>query len=375
MEPSKPQQKFFSTRELVERLISFLDTETTLSLAQSVVNEDTLRESLGSKAWSELIKRGSNGETGELQEEEEDEEELEEEYVSNLVKILKILKVMELEEPSKLILPLLDQICKMFPPGENTDLVQVVCPCNPEPHLISLDAFHLLEQVEGAFGTALQSIQSVRCFFLQDTFYRPLLSDISSRMSRMKESVTSISADWIWIDSKNTAMAFARITTLLQAQAQSLSASDSALTLYVPKAMGEEGWQVLAGALRDKPDTVKLTWAMVPRQRLAEAREEDIKGVWDALDVGFIVLQVPQVATVGKLYVKKDKFDWESGWTRLNQIFAMSEDELAAEMEEQWKEYGITDSESGEEEHGGGYGEGNVGEEGGDEGDQEEEPA
>ena len=252
MEQSKPQETFFGTRELVERLISLLDIQTTLRLAQSVVNQDILRESLGSKAWRELIKRGY-GENGELEEED----------VKNLVKILKILKVMELEEPSKLILPLLDQICKMFPPGENTDLVQVVCPCNPEPHLISLDAFHLLEQVEGAFGTTLQSIQSVRCFFLQDTFYRPLLSDISSRMSRMKESVTSISADWIWIDSKNTAMAFARITTLLQAQAQSLSAS----TLFVPQAMGEEGWHVLAGALRDKRDTVKLTWAMVPRQR------------------------------------------------------------------------------------------------------------
>ena len=112
-----------------------------------------------------------------------------------------------------------------------------------------------------------------------------------------------------------------------------------------------------------------------PETEMAEAREEDIKEVWDALDGGFMVLQVPQVATVGKLYVKKDKFDWEAGCARLNQIFAMSEDELAAEMEEQWKEYGITDSESGEEEHGGGYGEGNVGEEGGDEGDQEEEPA
>ena len=81
MEQSKPQETFFGTRELVERLISLLDIQTTLRLAQSVVNQDILRESLGSKAWRELIKRGY-GENGELEEED----------VKNLVKILKILK-------------------------------------------------------------------------------------------------------------------------------------------------------------------------------------------------------------------------------------------------------------------------------------------
>ena len=356
MEQSKPQETFFGTRELVERLISLLDIQTTLRLAQSVVNQDILRESLGSKAWRELIKRGY-GENGELEEED----------VKNLVKILKILKVMELEEPSKLLLPLLDHICKLSGEDEDWSTVNLVCPCSSSPHIISTAAFLLLELVEGSLKTSLQSIQSVVCLPLEE----PFLSALSTRMSRMKESVTEIIVDEIAICSIGSALAF---KTLLQAQSLSVT------TLYVGGAMGEEGWRVLAGALRDNPNRVELSWVDNIRPGLAEARLEDIKDIWEATEGGFRVVPVLGPAS---LLIQKDKFDWE----RVNQILAMSEDEFAAETEEQQRSLIQSESESdeeieseSEEEHDSGdgeddLGEGNGEEDGGDGGDLEEEPA
>ena len=107
MEPSEAQKKVFNTPEVVERLISFLDPEAIFCLAEShLVDKDTLRKSLGSKAWNQLIRRSSHGANGELEDEED-------------VKVLmKILKMIEVEEPSKFILPLLDQICKSKPVGD-----------------------------------------------------------------------------------------------------------------------------------------------------------------------------------------------------------------------------------------------------------------
>ena len=102
MDPSDAQQKFFSTPEMVERLISFLPPQSVLHMAEfDLVGKDTLQKSLGSEAWNKLIRRrGSDGENGELQEED----------VNSLVKILKL---MELKDPSKFIQPLLDHICKL----------------------------------------------------------------------------------------------------------------------------------------------------------------------------------------------------------------------------------------------------------------------
>ena len=322
MEQSEAQQKFFKMPEMVAKLISFLPPQSALHLAQShVVDKGILQKSLGSEAWGELIKQGSHGENGELNEED----------VNCFVKILKLV---ELNESSKLILPLLDHICKLS--GLNTlSWVMMICPCNKEPHVISPDAFLLLEQVEGAFGTTLQSIQSVRHFSLREPFF----SAIISRMSRMNKAVASINVQEIVIDSKNSAQA---LTTLVQAQSLDVRVLDAR------EAIGEEVWQVLAKALRNKPGVLKLDEIEVLRQGLAEAKMEDIKDIWDATDRCFIVYSLEMGRwAIGQLRLGKDEFDRESVWTRLNQILAYTEDEFEFETGYE-EEYG--DSESGEEE-------------------------
>ena len=173
------------------------------------------------------------------------------------------------------------------------------CPCNPKPHLISDCAFLLLELVEGAFGKTLQSIQSVEAGF----FHESLLSSISCRMSRMKESVTSISAKHIFIGNKNSGQA---VATLLQAQ------SFSVKYLHQESDEGAVGevWQVLARALKGKPDEAKLHWVAAPREGWAEGSMEDIKDIWDAADSGFMVWPGS-----GFLEVDKSKYDRDDAWT------------------------------------------------------------
>ena len=184
MEQSKAQKKVFSTPEVVERLISFLDSKTTLCLAEShLVGKETQRQSLGSKVWNQLIRRGS--ENGHLLQEEH---------------FVKILKLIEVEEPSKFILPLLYHICNSRPVWPDMwewgwERVEMICPCSTEPHIILPGAFPLLELVEGAFGTTFQSFKSVRVEDLEE----PLLSAISCRMSRMNDTVRSIEASRIHI--------------------------------------------------------------------------------------------------------------------------------------------------------------------------------
>ena len=66
--------------------------------------------------------------------------------------------------------------------------MQLNCPCHREPHFISTDAFLLLEEVEGAFGTTEQSEKLLAGGWATGD----LLLAISSRMSRQKEIVDSI---------------------------------------------------------------------------------------------------------------------------------------------------------------------------------------
>ena len=142
---------------------------------------------------------------------------------------------------------------------------------------------------------------------------------------------------------------------------------------------------MLARAVREKPGEVKLGEVEVSRQRLAEARMEDIKDVWDAIDRGFRVysLKFSHFNAQGchDLWVDKFEFERESVGTRLSQILAYTENEFKAEAgAEDESSYNSStsgedgDSESGEEEEGHDGGEDggeeeDLGEEGGQGGD------
>ena len=243
MEPFnlEARHKFLNIPELIEMLILSLDPLSALRLLESrVIDKEILQKSLSSKAWNKLMRRCSYDGEGLLAAED----------VKNLVKILKLVK---LEEPSKFLLPLLDLICESGPSQPYASEVHVICPNHPEPHLVTPDAFLLLEEVEGAFGTAEQSIKSILAYdtypknknVMVPAFPEPFLLATSSRMSRQKEVVTSVCVHGeIWIQNEVSAQAF---STLIQAQQVKLSWAQ----LKVGVAVGEQAgrsWQAVCRA-------------------------------------------------------------------------------------------------------------------------------
>ena len=337
-------KKFWTLPELGERLVSFMDPLSVLHLAQStVMDKETLKKSLTSKAWGKLIRRSSLQVVSRRW-----DDELDMEIREDLKVLVKILHFMKLGEIIPLLRPLLDLICESSPEWSSSESVQMICPCRPEPHSISPEGFLLLEQVEAAFGTVEQSLKSVEGF---SSMWREMLSAVSSRMSRQKETVTYLSPGLVIIEDKSNVEAF---VTLMQAEMVSVS------TLNLRRAeLGEMDWQALAGALRAKGNVqLGVDRVAISRKFLTDVGES-IKDIWDATNYGFFVSE--NIDDTDNLEpsetwqcVVKSKYSGEEGWTRLKQIADMTEDEFAADCKLFRGEDSSEDEESeGEEEESG----------------------
>ena len=123
--------------EILENLLTMLDPLSIKMLTQSgVVDKKVLNRSLSSKIWASFIKRSSYGGGGVLVLDD----------VKNLVAILKFLK---LEDPSSLLLPLLNHICERFP-AEEHEGVSLNRPGHEDPRRVSLQGFLRLEEAESS---------------------------------------------------------------------------------------------------------------------------------------------------------------------------------------------------------------------------------
>ena len=343
-------KKFWTIPELGEKLVSFLDPLSTLRLFQSnKMDEETMQKSLTSKTWSKLIRQSSVNELSRFDSNFEKQKE-------DVKVLVKILHFVELEELRTFLMLLLDLICETNP-GRH---LQMICPCRPDPHSISPEGFLLLEEVEGAFGSTEQSLQSIRSFG-NSWHESELLLAISSRMSRQKkETVTSIWTCLVQVNDNSSVEAF---INLLQGQRVSVRRLNLRNAEF-----GEEGWQALAGALRGKPkDKLALDQVVISRQQdLTDVRRESIKDIWEATRYGFEVFNGDGSYSQR---VDKTRYDWEQAWTRLRQIGDMTEDEFAASCKLEWGEVSDEDTESGGEEE---EEEGEEDHDGEEEGDEEE---
>ena len=316
LEKSLAKEKLWKFPELVERLASMLDPRSVLYLIQSsVVDKDILQKSLSSKAWSRLIKHSSY-----------DEGKLQREDVRDMIRVLRFL---EPEEPSAFLLPLLHEICKSRPSYQtlNPHLnVQLVCPsCHPDPHSITLEAFLMLEEVEGAFGTAEQSVKSISCWDVQE----PMLSALSSRVSRQAEPLASVRFTGLtWIcESIDTSSVDALSLLLLKAERVYVK------NMCMPT-LGEEGLHTLARSLQGKPDLL-LERVNISTKDLTEASRDDIKVLWETtrLAIGVFNPEFGDFACGARkeLYIYKAKYDWPHVWTKMKQMSEMTEEEFTAE--------------------------------------------
>ena len=158
------------------------------------------------------------------------------------------------------------------------------CPAHGDPHKVLLSDFLLLEEIEGAFGTTEQEVEEVWVGgVIGDVLEEPCLSALSSRLSRQQKKLTSIYFDCVELESKKGAAAF---KTLMEVSPE---ITLTGVGIRVSEAIGVEGWKALAEGVRLHPGLL-LGYFSVLKDGLDEARKEDIRVMWDALDAFWWIL-------------------------------------------------------------------------------------
>lgn len=256
--------EFLNVPELVERVLLLLDPSSTLSFFQTgLVKKEVLRESLSSKVWKQLVLRCSFGEAWRIE-------------MEDVRRMGKILKQLDLEDYTSHILPLLDTICQKFASSGLGSRIEMNCSCSMGSHALKPDGFLLLEEVEAVFRTTLQNIHQFRSY-ITELLGGPLLSALSSRISRQTEAVSKIYIDHLILEDTES------IRTL-----SNLSKAEEFRVLGVcARELEVEGWELLARVLEKGPGTVGHFIAT--KKSLDRGRKEDIKIVWDNVGHEFMI--------------------------------------------------------------------------------------
>ena len=125
---------------MVEKLLPFLDSESTLALAQC---QETIPGILqGTLLWNQFIRRACPF-----------TEEISIDVVRCLVAVLKLMK-----NPRQ---DLLELICERCPPKRFSGRLQMGCSSHQEGHCISFEGLVLLDEVERAFGSTDLKIETI----------------------------------------------------------------------------------------------------------------------------------------------------------------------------------------------------------------------
>ena len=337
-EQREAETKFWETPELVEKLFSILDLQSTLSLAR-VINKEILKRSMTPKVWDSLVKQSFDDSYDDSLDYELDFASVgcKKQTLTVAQKLASILKIMK--TPKTLLLDTLDVICERHPPGIRgilrrgfSDQLQMICPRHTDPHIISTWGFILLEKMEASLQTREQSIKSIELRRGSDPGWSimsaRLLSAIGSRLSRQKETASSISINsriYIYEDDKRSAQA---LYTIMQV-------NPAFVEVLVMRTTEREDWEWVAKAMKLQPGavrevvTTKAALDPVVRTRSSVAKRNNIKDIWDAVGSwGFKIyarrIEGPMTAHCNVCIVKKTA----AGWARLEKILDMSQDEF-----------------------------------------------
>ena len=325
------EAKFWETPELVEKLCSTLDLESTLSLA-GVMNKEILKRSMTSKVWNALVRRSLDVLEYIPYDEDDDDDALD--VAQKLASILKIM-----ETPRALLMDALHVICERLPSrNPRSDQLQMICSSHDDPHSVSRWGFILLEEIEAGLQTTEQSIRSIEhgplpgSSWLSTTMSSRLLLAIGSRLSRQKEPASSISinSSLYIVDDRRSAQAFYSIMQVNPASVKSLAVETTE----------REDWELVAIGMKLQPGAVKefvtTKAALGPpvRTKSSDARRSKIKDIWDALGPGGFKIYTRKIEVLVRMIpLKNNRCEnvekSEAGWARLEQILDMSQFEFA----------------------------------------------
>ena len=144
--PRESEKMFWRTPELVDKLMTFLDGQSTLALVKALPM--ALEIIKGKSAWIKLVRRVCPYDIDDVCDSvAEWEEELAKER-KDVMNLVEILKMMELEDPSPLLLDLLHVICERYPPDDRDEVPADEVPYNliPGPELIQVSCTEAIEK-------------------------------------------------------------------------------------------------------------------------------------------------------------------------------------------------------------------------------------
>ena len=274
--PDSAAEKFLTIPELVEKQISFLDINSIASLAE--IQPMIIKLLQRAPIWNNLIRRSCQSWKIVNCAEQDFEETFEQKRmeIANLVKMLK-----KMEDPNRFLLGLLHDIVHE---GTNQGITVVQlrcpqCPHSPEPTSHKAWEWHflLLEEVEGAFGSVVQQIETIKMNPQQGNRFgmrQAWLLAISSRARRQQTRIALVDVSTFSCSDLIEAQAF----LALAENCQVMKLRD----LRIAGEIGAEGWTALAKALRLHPNC--HFWSVdVPKHVMLKGRREDLRTVWDQL--------------------------------------------------------------------------------------------
>ena len=193
-----------------------------------------------------------------------------------------------------------------------------------ETHKVSFPGFLLLEkEVEGLLGSTVQSIERVSCKY---NLHEPFLSALSNRISRQQSLVNIVMVRRsLEITSEGDVLAF---RTLLQAEQVTM------MNLKIVGEIGEEGWKMVATAMKTRPGVVSCT-VWTSKEVLEDGRKEDIKDIWEAVRRSFFISE-------SRFNMGEDDFFWsvrvekpKDDWKKLERILEMEMGHFICELHEE----------------------------------------
>ena len=317
-------KKFWGNPDLVEKLLPYLDVFTIILLAESKISCTIQILQKSSDVWTKLVRRtfpgnqtwsdhASSGRYWNFVMERFHEEKIQTLHLTSILTMM--------DNPKSHTLDLLEIICEKFPPiersGRSDFSIKLVCPCHQSHHSVSPLGFLLLEEIEGALGSAQQEVLQIKVPILVD----PLMSALGSRVSRQQVKMTKMhSGPAVCWNRKNAADLHALMQNCEPTQLR-------VYDLHIEGNIEADGWVDLARALPLTLDSEDPTFSVnATREAMKEAGKEDLKAIWDSLPVSwdpaetvlpFFCWIIDGGARIKTEYFYKVRGEEEEGWKAL----------------------------------------------------------
>ena len=290
-------KKFLQTPDLLEKLLPYLDADTTLSLAQSKISCLVKHLKNYPEVWIKMVQRTLPGDNKvepalwEYWNRVRESFEGKRVKMQNLAGILKM--VDDADSQVSHLRHLLDTICVKSPPDDGRCYIQIGSTSHGF-HLVSPLGFLLLEEVEAALGSTLQNVSRVVLGIDSNAFdalsaSEALMQALAARVVRQQQNLTRMEMKWIEVRSKEDAEAFLTLMENCETVV-----CETGMQYNIRGNIEEGGWAAMARASSMAP----LRRGIASSEMMQVGKREDLKAVGRAVvDDGCWLVE-----------------DWDFGW-------------------------------------------------------------